>query len=138
MEFPFQKKQSSRTDIRPFTSFGSSKDNSQETYEEKLSESGESDYSDPSIVGLNFYNQYGAHDDRPLQLPTSKPKQKVKNFNQTLLLNISLLCKVKPMEVEDKKRPGEIRFGGMSFALPPPGTYPDIPKTSEVKVIAWY
>ena len=113
MEFPFQKKQSSRTDIRPFTHFGSSKDSSQETYEEKLSETGESDYSDTSITGLNFYNQYGAHDDRPLQLPKSQPKPK--------------------LEVEDKKRPGEIRFGGMSFALPPPGTYPDIPKTSEVK-----
>ena len=63
---------------------------------------------------INFYNQYGAHDDRPLQLPKSQPKTKVKT-------------KVEP---EDKKRPGEIRFGGMSFALPPPGTYPDIPKSS--------
>ena len=29
------------------------------------------------------------------------------------------------------KRPGEIRFGGMSFALPPPGTFPDTPSIQE-------
>ena len=28
----------------------------------------------------------------------------------------------------DSRRPGEIRFGGMSFALPPPGEFPDIPQ----------
>ena len=28
----------------------------------------------------------------------------------------------------DPRRPGEIRFGGMSFALPPPGEFPDIPE----------
>ena len=29
---------------------------------------------------------------------------------------------------KDPRRPGEIRFGGMSFALPPPGEFPDIPE----------
>ena len=29
---------------------------------------------------------------------------------------------------QDPRRPGEIRFGGMSFALPPPGEFPDIPE----------
>ena len=36
---------------------------------------------------------------------------------------------------EDKRRPGEIRFGGMSFALPPPGTFPDIPLVQEYNFI---
>ena len=109
MEFPFQKKHSSRTEIKPFTHFGSSKDNSHDTYEEKISETENDDFTDTSIKGLNFYNQYGAHDDRPLQLSTAPPKPAREESDQ------------------DRKRPGEIRFGGMSFALPPPGSYPDIP-----------
>ena len=109
MEFPFQKKHSSRTEIKPFTHFGSSKDKGHDKYEEKISETIEDDFTDTSIKGLNFYNQYNSHDDRPLQLSTPSPTLEKEEYDN------------------DRKRPGEIRFGGMSFALPPPGSYPDIP-----------
>jgi len=79
------------------------------------------DYNDPSLVGINFYKQYGQHDDRPLQLPTaSSPTTGVKEEK----------LDYEDTDVDDekpKRRPGEIRFGGMSFALPPPGAFPDIP-----------
>ena len=69
------------------------------------------------MKGVNFYQQYGAHDDRPL---VSRPKTSGEDL---------------PKEVESQpRRPGEIRFGGMSFALPPPGTYPDMPEEEEEKV----
>jgi len=80
------------------------------------------DFNDPSLVGMNFYKQYGQHDDRPLQLPTaSAPTEEVEDKYQ-----------YEPVsggdEEKPKRRPGEIRFGGMSFALPPPGAFPDIPE----------
>ena len=75
------------------------------------------DYNDPSLVGINFYKQYGQHDDRPLILPQKpSPKEEVKSYEDEV------------DEVPEKRRPGEIRFGGMSFALPPPGAFPDIPE----------
>ena len=126
MEFPFQKEQSSETDVKPFTHFGSIKDDIEDTYEGKISEY-ESDYNDPSVVGVNFYNKYGQHDDRPLQLPKS-PTQPPRKVN-ILFLFMNLFIFFFKVNVEkDKKRPGEIRFGGMSFALPPPGSFPDIPQ----------
>ena len=81
------------------------------------------DYNDPSLVGINFYKQYGQHDDRPLQLPTaSSPTAEVEEdkyeYDDTSDAE----------EERPKRRPGEIRFGGMSFALPPPGAFPDIPE----------
>jgi len=114
------KEQSSETDVKPFTHFGSIKDDIEDTYEGKISEY-ESDYNDPSVVGVNFYNKYGQHDDRPLQLPKS-PTQPPRKVN----------------EEKDKKRPGEIRFGGMSFALPPPGSFPDIPQDEEDVEFEYY
>merc|ERR1719483_448411 len=41
------------------------------------------DFNDPSLVGMNFYKQYGQHDDRPLQLPTaSAPTEEVEDKYQ--------------------------------------------------------
>ena len=37
----------------------------------------DADYNDPSLVGLNFYQQYGQHDDRPLRLSTTSAPAKV-------------------------------------------------------------
>ena len=72
---------------------------------------------------MNFYKQYGQHDDRPLQLPTaSSPTAEVKEDK------IEYEEELDAEEERPKRRPGEIRFGGMSFALPPPGAFPDIPE----------
>ena len=61
----FQVKSDSEAKVKPFTHFGS---------EESEGAAETEDYSDPSLVGLNFYSQYGQHDDRPLRLrPTSAP-----------------------------------------------------------------
>jgi len=80
------------------------------------------DYNDPSLVGLNFYKQYGQHDDRPLQLPTaSSPTAEVEENDYQYEVDTE-------SDERPKRRPGEIRFGGMSFALPPPGAFPDIPE----------
>lgn len=70
-----------------------------------------------SVVGLGFYDKYGQHDDRPL------------------IATVSTTPEPKEEPVMEKKRPGEIRFGGMSFALPPPGTYPDIPQVACFKFL---
>ena len=80
----------------------------QEKEEEEVEEAGSPDYGDPSLVGLNFYREYGQHDDRPLVV---REKEESKEAGQS----------------QEQRRPGEIRFGGMSFALPPPGAFPDIP-----------
>jgi len=101
-------KQSSKTEIHPFTSFGDVDSNRKETFEAKLHDS---DSSKGSLSAMDFHNQYGQHDDRPIRLPTLKP--------------------IKQVTEKDVKRPGEIRFGGMSFALPPPGTFPDTPSIQD-------
>ena len=89
--------------IKPFTHFG------------KIPEETDSEAFDEAdkVTGLSFYEQYGQHDDRPLNLHAATTTTRAP--------------KTEPVD-EDRKRPGEIRFGGMSFALPPPGSYPDIPK----------
>lgn len=130
-------------DVKPFTDFGVPAE--QENYsaeqrpeeeivlpprtepetEEEVEEEVDNrrDYNDPSLVGMNFYKQYGQHDDRPLQLPTaSSPTAEVKEDK------IEYEEELDAEEERPKRRPGEIRFGGMSFALPPPGAFPDIPE----------
>ena len=74
MESSFQNKQSSDTKIHPFTSFGDINSNQKETYEAKIHES---DGSKGSLSAMDFHNQYGQHDDRPIRLPTLKPITKV-------------------------------------------------------------
>ena len=54
--------------MKPFTHFAS--DEEKETVVE-------ADYNDPTLVGLNFYKQYGQHDDRPLRLSTTAAPSKV-------------------------------------------------------------
>ena len=66
-------KSDSEAKVKPFTHFGSV-DSAGQTEDE----AGDADYNDPSLVGLNFYNQYGQHDDRPLRLPTTSKPAKVK------------------------------------------------------------
>jgi len=81
------------------------------------------DYNDPSLVGINFYKQYGQHDDRPLQLPTASSPTSDRGQDK-----FDYEEDADTEEDGPKRRPGEIRFGGMSFALPPPGAFPDIPE----------
>ena len=64
-----QVKSDSEAKVKPFTHFGSVASADPAETE---------DYSDPSLVGLNFYSQYGQHDDRPLRLPTTSAPVKVK------------------------------------------------------------
>ena len=65
----FQVKSDSKAaKVKPFTHFGSVASADPAETE---------DYSDPSLVGLNFYSQYGQHDDRPLRLPTTSAPAKV-------------------------------------------------------------
>ena len=72
----FQKKQSSKTEVKPFTHFGGINDKDKEkTYEKKIPDAGATDYNDQSLVGVDFHNQYGQHDDRPLRLPTPTTKK---------------------------------------------------------------
>jgi len=85
---------------------------------------GHRDYNDPSLVGINFYKQYGQHDDRPLQLPTA-PTLTAKDKQDPVEYEAEL---EDDEDESSERRPGEIRFGGMSFALPPPGAFPDIPE----------
>jgi hypothetical protein len=129
-------------DVKPFTDFGISSEGNAYIEKENVKENvvlppkiepieeeheeedfdNHRDYNDPSLVGINFYKQYGQHDDRPLQLPTASAP--------TAGLDEDKL-EYQDSEVEEekpKRRPGEIRFGGMSFALPPPGAFPDIPE----------
>ena len=67
-----QNKQSSETEIQPFTSFGDVNSNKKETYEGKIPE-----INKPSMSSMDFHNQYGQHDDRPIRLPTLSPVKKV-------------------------------------------------------------
>ena len=57
--------------MKSFTHFGSSE------VEKEQVELVDADYNDPSLVGLNFYQQYGQHDDRPLRLSTTSAPAKV-------------------------------------------------------------
>ena len=120
--------------MKPFTHFGGINDKDKEkTYEKKIPDIDATDYNDQSLVGVDFHNQYGQHDDRPLRLPTPTTKKtQVRGSNNNKIYAHVLNFKAKE---EDKRRPGEIRFGGMSFALPPPGTFPDIPLVQEYNFI---
>jgi len=74
---------------------------------------------DASLKGVQFYQNYGQHDDRPLLRRPTPTEDNI--FKEELK-------KVEPKEAQRVvRRPGEIRFGGMSFALPPPGRFPDRP-----------
>merc|ERR1719391_2013145 len=94
--------------IKPFVAFGKE--------ESKGNDLGES-----SMKGLNFYQQYGQHDDRPTHSRLA-PSEKDMGEQEE--------------EEEQRRRPGEIRFGGMSFALPPPGAFPDRPEEIEEKKVS--
>ena len=69
--------------MKSFTHFGSS------DVEKEQVEQVDADYNDPSLVGLNFYNQYGQHDDRPLRLPTTSKPAKVNPLIPDRLLHPS-------------------------------------------------
>ena len=71
-----QVKSDSAAKVKPFTNFGSV--DSAAGAGPGVGEAGDADYKDPSLVGVNFYNQYGQHDDRPLRLPTTSAPAKVK------------------------------------------------------------
>ena len=73
------KSDSEAAKVKPFTHFGSV---------DSADPAETEDYSDPSLVGLNFYSQYGQHDDRPLRLPTTSAPAKV-NLSAALAVNIS-------------------------------------------------
>ena len=64
--------------MKPFTHFAS--DEEKETVVE-------ADYNDPTLVGLNFYKQYGQHDDRPLRLSTTAAPVPVTPFKVTCPLD---------------------------------------------------
>merc|ERR1711879_745449 len=66
-----ENKQSSETEIQPFTSFGDVNSNKKETFEGKIPE-----INKPSMSSMDFHNQYGQHDDRPIRLPTLSPVKK--------------------------------------------------------------
>ena len=48
--------------MKPFTYFASNDDKKLVDLEKETVV--DTDYNDPSLVGLNFYQQYGQHDDR--------------------------------------------------------------------------
>ena len=78
----FQVKSDSEAKVKPFTKFVDSG-----------AEDGATDYNDPSLVGLNFYSQYGQHDDRPLRLKTTSAPVKVKLLPTCLLSLNNAACK---------------------------------------------
>ena len=61
--------------MKPFTYFASNDDKKLVDLEKETVV--DTDYNDPSLVGLNFYQQYGQHDDRPLRLSTTAAPTKV-------------------------------------------------------------
>ena len=87
-----------KQEMKPFVAFGSAERGS------------DSSSDDGSMKGVNFYQQYGQHDDRP---PVSRAAVAAAEEE------------VAGAEEEPGRRPGEVRFGGMSFALPPPGAFPE-------------
>ncbi len=87
MDSSFQNKQSSETEIHPFTSFGEINSNKKETFEAKIHDS---DSSRGSLSAMDFHNQYGQHDDRPVRLPTLKPTKQVDYFEISLYAFLSL------------------------------------------------
>jgi len=95
-------------EIKPFVAFG-----------KEDAEGG--DLGESSMKGVNFYQQYGQHDDRPTLSRLAPSKKDMGEEDE---------------EEEQRRRPGEIRFGGMSFALPPPGAFPDRPEDIEEKKVS--
>ena len=84
--------------MRPFVTFGDGEDRIQNKNGEETDFI--HDTGDVSIKGIDFYGQYGQHDDRPL---ITRKKNVVEKKEE----------REEEEEEESTPRPGEIRFGEM-------------------------
>lgn len=118
--------------IKPFVELGNEYKENATPRTTEININIKNDYNDDTIKGVSFYQNYGQHDDRPyIRRPTASP-----DLAEIVEEEIEADQQDNSQEaVRVERRPQDVRFGSMNFALPARGGFPDRPAEEAAKYI---